>query len=179
MESGTTAAERADLDESIIVALGGNLASAGRSSLEVLEAAIAALPRVGLAVRRRSQIWRSAAWPDPSEPVFLNAVVQVATPLDAEQTLAALHALEAEFGRIRLGTNAPRTLDADLVAYGRLVRPASPILPHPRAAERLFVMGPLAEIAPAWRHPQTGRSAASLALRATVGADAGPLASRE
>ncbi|MFX8681007.1 2-amino-4-hydroxy-6-hydroxymethyldihydropteridine diphosphokinase, partial [Acinetobacter baumannii] len=71
--------------------------------------------------------------------------------------------------------NAPRTLDLDLIAHGRLVSPAPPLLPHPRAAERRFVMGPLAEILPDWRHPVCGETAAALAARATVGADAKPL----
>lgn len=69
--------------------------------------------------------------------------------------------------------NAPRTLDLDLIAHGRTLSddPAM-ILPHPRAHERLFVMGPLAEIAPGWRHPILGATAAELAAAATVGADA-------
>jgi len=72
--------------------------------------------------------------------------------------------------------NAPRTLDLDLIAYGRQVSEGPGlVVPHPRAAERLFVMGPLAEIAPSWRHPLTGRTAAELAASATVGRDARPL----
>ena len=72
--------------------------------------------------------------------------------------------------------NAPRTLDLDLIAYGRLQQPANPAsrCPHPRAHERLFVMGPLAEIAPDWAHPVLGSTAAELAATATVGRDASP-----
>ena len=81
------------------------------------------------------------------------------------------------FGRGRAGPNAPRTLDLDLIAYGRQVIEAPGlILPHPRAAERRFVMGPLAEIAPGWRHPLLNRTAAELAASATVGVDAAPVA---
>jgi 2-amino-4-hydroxy-6-hydroxymethyldihydropteridine diphosphokinase len=85
--------------------------------------------------------------------------------------------VEGEFGRRRGEANAPRTLDLDLIAYGREVidRPGL-IVPHPRAHERLFVMGPLAEIAPDWRHPVSVLTARDLAARAAVGRDATPFA---
>ena len=71
--------------------------------------------------------------------------------------------------------NAPRTLDLDLIAWGRLCLNARHLtLPHPRAAERRFVMGPLAEIAPFWIHPVLGRTALDLAAEAIVGIDAAP-----
>ena len=83
--------------------------------------------------------------------------------------------LENQFGRERSVRNAPRTLDLDLIAHGRIVSQAPELtLPHPRAHERLFVMGPLAEIAPDWRHPVLGASAAELAAWASVGRDARP-----
>ncbi len=84
--------------------------------------------------------------------------------------------LENEFGRMRSVRNAPRTLDLDLIAHGRIVSDDPELtLPHPRAHERLFVMGPLAQIAPEWRHPVLRRTAAELAASATVGLDATPL----
>jgi 2-amino-4-hydroxy-6-hydroxymethyldihydropteridine diphosphokinase len=88
--------------------------------------------------------------------------------------MAALHAIEAAFGRDRQALNAPRTLDLDLIALGPAVLAGTLILPHPRAAERLFVMGPLAEIAPSWRHPILGETAEVLASRAVIGQDAVP-----
>ncbi len=87
-----------------------------------------------------------------------------------------LQQVEREFGRQRSTPNAPRTLDLDLIAFGREIMATTELnLPHPRAAERLFVMGPLAEIAPDWRHPVTGCTAADLAAAASVGRDARPL----
>ena len=90
--------------------------------------------------------------------------------------LATLLALEAELGRERGARNAARTLDLDLIAYGReVVATQGLTLPHPRAHERRFVMGPLAEIAPGWRHPVSGETAEALAGPAGGGADAQPV----
>lgn len=160
----------------MIVALGGNLAGAYADSRALLEAALELFPAHGLEVVARSGWWRSAAWPDPSAPEYRNGVALVATALDPAETLAALLAIETELGRVRSVRNAPRTLDLDLIAHGRtVVEGEGLILPHPRAHERRFVMGPLAQIAPDWRHPLFGRTAAHLAAAATVGCDAEPL----
>lgn len=166
----------AGLDDAVVIALGSNLKGPFPGVRELLEAAVARFRPEGLDVLARSSWWRSTAWPDPTDPPFLNGVVLARTELDAHQTLAALHRIEAAFGRQRHQANAPRTLDLDLVAYGRLVDHESGlVVPHPRARERRFVMGPLAEIAPDWICPETGESAAALAARAGVGADAAPI----
>ncbi len=165
-------------DDAVVVALGGNLALEGQAVQAVLELAAGRLAAAGLKPVRRSGWWRSAAWPDPTEPPFLNAVAWVETELEPEEVLAALLEIETAFGRRRSVPNAPRTLDLDLIAYGRrVIDEPDLVLPHPRAAERLFVMGPLAEIAPDWRHPITGERASDLAAHATVGADARPIES--
>ena len=163
-------------DEAVILAIGGNLAGDYPSLEALLEAALSELPRAGLRPLTRSSWWRSAAWPDPSDLPYLNAVTIVETSLSPRAVLDALLGLEARFGRGRSAPNAPRTLDLDLIAYGRQVlREPGLTLPHPRAHERRFVMGPLAEIAPAWRHPVLGATAAELFERAEVGRDAAPL----
>jgi 2-amino-4-hydroxy-6-hydroxymethyldihydropteridine diphosphokinase len=162
--------------EAVVVALGSNLGGEAGSSQAVLEAALERFGAVGLKLVKRSSWWRSRAWPDPTQPDYLNGVALVETSLTPAEVLETLHRLEAEFGRRRAERNAARTLDLDLIAYGRLVHDAPHFhLPHHRAAERRFVMGPLAEIAPGWRHPATGETAAELAERATVGTDAAPL----
>jgi 2-amino-4-hydroxy-6-hydroxymethyldihydropteridine diphosphokinase len=166
----------APLEEAIIIALGGNLAGDYPSLDAVLEAALAAFLRSGLTVARRSGWWRSAAWPDPAAPAYLNGVAIVGTTLAPRELMARLLAIEADFGRRRTEPNAPRILDLDLIAYGRqVIDEPGLVVPHPRAHERLFVMGPLAEIAPDWVHPVLGETAAALASTAMVGLDAAPV----
>jgi 2-amino-4-hydroxy-6-hydroxymethyldihydropteridine diphosphokinase len=164
-------------DNAVFVALGSNLRGHYRSSRDLLEAALRRLPDVGLDVSRSSRWWRSAAWPDGAHPDYLNGVSLVETPLSPQGAMEALLRLEAVFGRLRGAPNDPRTLDLDLIAHGRSVL-AEPglVLPHPRAHERRFVMGPLAEIAPDWIHPVLGATARDLAAGAAIGLDAAPLA---
>jgi len=165
-----------DLDAAVIVALGCNDKGVWSSCREALEAALARFRSEGVDVVARSSWWSSLAWPDPTDPPFLNGVVIVRTALDPHALMAALGRIEEAFGRQRSTQNAPRTLDLDLIAYGRESGDCNGlILPHPRAADRLFVMGPLAEIAPDWVHPGGG-TARTLAKAATVGTDARPLA---
>ena len=157
------------------MALGSNLAGDFASCEALLDAALARFPQAGLPVLARSSWWRSAAWPDPAGPEYRNGIALVEAKGGAAEALASLLAVETIFSRERTGKNAPRTLDLDLIAYGRQVldEPGL-VIPHPRAHDRLFVMGPLAEIAPAWVHPVLGRTAAELAPSAMVGTDARP-----
>jgi 2-amino-4-hydroxy-6-hydroxymethyldihydropteridine diphosphokinase len=163
-------------DDAVLIALGSSLAGRFGSREALLEAALDDFPAAGLKLLKRSSWWRSASWPDPGMPDYLNGLALVETALSPQRTLAALHGLEAVFGRRRDAANAPRTLDLDLIAHGRAVLDGPDlVLPHPRAHQRLFVMGPLAEIAPDWRHPRLGRTAAELVLSTSVGADARPV----
>jgi len=171
-------------ENAVLIALGSSLGGRFGSCEAAVEAAIGQIARAGFRVVARSSLWRSASWPDPALPDYINALAIVETPLGAAETLEHLHAIEAEFGRARAAANAarnalrnaPRVLDLDLIAHGRaVIDQEGLVLPHPRAAERLFVMGPLAEIAPAWRHPVSGETARALAAGATVGRDARPL----
>jgi 2-amino-4-hydroxy-6-hydroxymethyldihydropteridine diphosphokinase len=94
----------------------------------------------------------------------VNAVASLTSALPPRELLAALHDVEAEFGRERSLRNASRTLDLDLLAYEDAVidEPGGLVLPHPRLGERAFVLLPLAEIAPGWRHPVSGRTAGEM-----------------
>ena len=165
-----------NLDDAVIVALGCNDKGVWPSNEAVLEASLARFRSEGVDVVARSSWWRSQAWPDPHDPPFLNGVVIVRTEYAPHALMATLGRIEDAFGRQRSTRNAPRTLDLDLIAYGRLRGDLEGlILPHPRAADRLFVMGPIAEIAPNWVHPISGRDAVDLAEAASVGRDARPI----
>lgn len=148
----------------ILIGLGANLRRAdGATPAETLHAAashLRALP--GLHGARLSRLWDSAPVPASDQPRFVNAVLRASGRPDPAGLLAALHAIEARFGRERGERNAARTLDLDLLDLNGLVREAAPVLPHPRLHARAFVLAPLAEVAPGWRHPVTGERAAAL-----------------
>ena len=108
-----------------------------------------------------SPLYESPAWPDAAQPSYVNAVARISTELPPAALLAALHGVEAAFGRRRGARNAPRTLDLDLIAYGN-VRSDAPALPHPCFRQRDFVMAPLSDIAPDWRPPGREETAAEI-----------------
>ena len=146
----------------ILIALGANLPSTAGPPAATLNDALARLADRGVKVRALSSFYESPAWPDPADPVFVNAVALVETALQPVELLALLHGIETAHGRLRSTVNAPRSLDLDLLDYdGRLISDGV-TLPHPRLAQRAFVLVPLAEIAPAWRHPVTGQSVGEL-----------------
>ena len=142
----------------ILIALGANLPSAAGSPEETLRAALASLGTRGITVERHSGFYLSEAWPNPTDPPFVNAVASVRTSLPPADLLHVLHDVEAEFGRKRGARNAPRALDIDLIDYDHRIEHGEPELPHPRMETRNFVLVPLREIAPDWRHPVSGRT---------------------
>jgi 2-amino-4-hydroxy-6-hydroxymethyldihydropteridine diphosphokinase len=128
------------------VALGANLGDP-RSTLRAAVASLSAHPDV--TVDRVSSLWRTAAVGGPGQPDYLNAVVLVDTDLDARALLDLAHELEEAAGRVREVRWGPRTLDVDLLAVGdERSDDLELTLPHPRAHERRFVLGPWAEVDP-------------------------------
>jgi 2-amino-4-hydroxy-6-hydroxymethyldihydropteridine diphosphokinase len=101
--------------------------------------------------------------PISDQPSYINGALRAEGEIDPAVLLARLLEIESRFGRRRAGLNAARSLDLDIIAMGDLVRAApDPILPHPRAHERAFVLCPLADVAPDWRHPVLGLTAAEI-----------------
>jgi 2-amino-4-hydroxy-6-hydroxymethyldihydropteridine diphosphokinase len=151
--------------ELLLVALGANLPNPqGRSPLQTCRWAVDRVAAVaGLRLHSASRWYRTAPVPASAQPDYINGVIRLSGDVQPEALLAGLHAIEAEAGRVRGAPNAARVLDLDLLAVDDLVlaRPDL-VLPHPRLAERAFVLHPLCDVAPGWRHPVLGRTAPEL-----------------
>jgi 2-amino-4-hydroxy-6-hydroxymethyldihydropteridine diphosphokinase len=157
-----------------LIALGSNIAHAGLSGAALLREAVAALAAAGYRVRGKSSVWETAAWPPSDQPAYANAVVACDVGgRDPAVIMADLLAIERRFGRTRRVRWEARTLDLDLIDLGGLVGDfGEVILPHPRVEDRAFVLAPLAELAPDWRHPVSGQSAQALLVALPPGQDA-------
>lgn len=163
-----------------LISLGANVTSTGRSLDGMLNSALALVAqRDGITLGTRSRWFRTPAFPPGSGPDFVNGAAELDVTLAPEDLLAALHGAEAALGRVRPARWAPRVCDLDLIAIEDIVLPdrvtlerwmtidlgqaqtvAPPrlVLPHPRMHERGFVLVPLADVAPDWRHPLTRRT---------------------
>ncbi len=150
----------------IFVALGANLDHPIYGGPKrVLKAALGEIEWRGGAVRRVSPWYRTAPVPASDQPWYVNAVAEIATDRPADRLLALLHEVEDVFGRVRSVPNAPRVIDLDLLDFRGETAAGGPgraILPHPRLHDRAFVLRPLADLAPDWRHPVTGASIQAL-----------------
>lgn len=149
----------------ILVAIGANLPGGdGVSPREVCQEAAEAVRAIpGLAFVALSHWYRTAPIPRSEQPDYCNGMIRLEGEIAPAALLAALQEIEARFGRARGERNAARTLDLDIIDINGAVRALpDPVLPHPRTHLRAFVLRPLLDVAPGWRHPALRRSVATL-----------------
>lgn len=188
----------------IFIGIGANLPSRSHGSPRATcEAAIFEIEARGIRVVSRSRWFTSSPVPPSDQPWYVNGVIGVETDLDPDALLRVLHDVEAVMGRQRAERWGARTLDLDLLDYCGKVVDAEPgdqaekqgdkplpsaitavvesgatchaVLPHPRMHERAFVLVPLSELAPNWRHPATGESINALLAKLRVDQTVKPL----
>jgi 2-amino-4-hydroxy-6-hydroxymethyldihydropteridine diphosphokinase len=143
------------VSKTVYLSLGSNLGDRERN----LGDALALLRSPGLTILRVSSLYETEPLDVRDQPRFLNAVVEADSDLFPKQLLARIRKIELRLGRRRLRSKGPRTIDIDILLFGDSVIETEELLvPHPRLAERRFVLEPLAELAPDLRHPITRRT---------------------
>lgn len=151
----------------ILLGLGANLPSPAGPPQATLLAALSELAQHNVRVVARSPFYRTAPVPVSDQPWFVNAVAVLDTALSPSELLGLFQEIERRFGRVRgPEKNAARSLDLDLLDYqGNIVSTPDLLLPHPAIHERAFVLLPLRDVAPEWRHPVFGKPVAKLIAR--------------
>lgn len=148
-----------DVQSGVVLGLGSNL---GDREAAIAQA-LARLDARGYRATQRSSLYLTEPVGGPPQDWFVNAVADGETALSPEALLEACLAVEQELGRVRREPNGPRTIDVDILLFGDLRLPGpAPVIPHPRLAERRFVLEPLAEILPERVHPVLGRTVREL-----------------
>lgn len=137
----------------IFIGIGGNLPGPFGPPAEGLPHALRLLEAQGTRIAQCSPWYGAHAVPVSGQPDFVNGVARIETDLAPGPLLSLLLKVEAEFGRVRGHVNAARPLDLDLLAYDDICLENTIHIPHPRLHMRAFVLAPLCDIAPDWRHP--------------------------
>lgn len=141
----------------VFLALGGNLASPVGTPRQTLEEALTRIAQAGVDVLDVSPWYETRPLRGADQPRYVNGVAELGTHIDPASLLELLHRVEDSLDRVRLERWASRTVDLDIIDFRGLVMPGvRPELPHPGARERLFVLLPLRDVMPRWRHPGSG-----------------------
>lgn len=139
---------------SIYIGLGANLDSSFGTPPQTLKHLIKTLPKYGIMVLKISRFFKNPAWPDPNDPAYTNACIEIETQYSPQDLMAQLLEIEEKYGRKRSVPNAPRPLDLDIIDYkGRCLDEENLTVPHKGMHERASVLLPLFDIAPNWQHP--------------------------
>jgi 2-amino-4-hydroxy-6-hydroxymethyldihydropteridine diphosphokinase len=149
----------------ILIAIGANLNGVdGSAPIETCRASVPLLCSIpGLSFVALSNWYRTAPQPRADQPDYCNGAIRFFGEIDPLELLARLQGIEAHFGRGRAELNAARTLDLDIIDLNGMIRATpDPILPHPRAHQRAFVLRPILDVAPGWRHPALHQTIATL-----------------
>jgi 2-amino-4-hydroxy-6-hydroxymethyldihydropteridine diphosphokinase len=143
----------------VYLSLGSNLGDRE----QMLQEAVDLLEASGLHIRRVSSVFETEPRDNPTQPWFLNLVIEAETALLPMQLLARVQKVERQLGRRRVAWRGPRTIDVDILLYERSVIETPQLtVPHPRMTERRFVLEPLAELASDFRHPVARRTVREL-----------------
>lgn len=147
----------------IILAIGSNLKSNFGNRFENINTSIGLLEGYDIKLLKKSSFYESPSYPDKTNPKFINVVIQVASNLPPEDFASVLIFIEEKIGRKRLKKNDPRTCDIDIIDYKSktmnfVYNNMNFIVPHQKLTFRNFVLYPLKEIFPEWRHPKTNIS---------------------
>jgi 2-amino-4-hydroxy-6-hydroxymethyldihydropteridine diphosphokinase len=138
--------------KTVYIGFGTNLGDRAQNLAEARERLSAA----GIKTIRESSIYETAPREIENQPMFLNQVIEAETVLFPRQLLSRILGIEREMGRKRTIAKGPRIIDIDILLFGKFVMTTPDLeIPHPRMAERRFVLEPLAELAPELRHPVT------------------------
>lgn len=139
----------------ILMSLGSNTGN----RLIILTKALSELERSGFCIIEKSKIWETSPWGVTDQPRFLNMCVCAGTELTPEEMIKTIKNIEIKLGRRKSIKWGPREIDIDIIAIGEMVIETPGLsVPHPRMHERTFVLIPLKEIAPQFRHPITGKT---------------------
>lgn len=137
------------MTENVFFGLGSNLGDRAEALNEALDHLVVKAPLLAV-----SHLYETDPWGYTDQPAFLNLVVQAQTELPPRELLIFIKNIEVEMGRVPTFRYGPRRIDIDLLLYGsQTLHSPDLIIPHPRLAERAFVLVPLAEIAPDFVHP--------------------------